>query len=308
MNESKTKEISTELKKKVIISMDRIKTKTETVVRSAKRGHPKLVFNRSSKRTKRRRIAQLSKIDESASMALRCKMLSTEMCKANIDEVLSLFIETNMSKHQYILIRTFATSYKLLSMAKASSYPDKISVSESQAEVDLQSLVDHTASRIIRLQNDVLDSIGCDLDDNLVLIGKWGFDGSTGHSEYKQKFMNNDMNDTSLFVTSYVPLQLKMVGNDPKHQKIIWKNPRPSSTRYCRPIRFQFQKETSQLAVNEEKYFKDKIELLKPTICTISNNKIIVEHSLQLTMVDGKICNALSEISSSTYVKRNQQR
>lgn len=77
------------------------------------------------------------------------------MCtKAVVDEVLALLTEAKMSKHQYVLIQSFIKSkllfnflpsYKLLLKTKASSYPDKISVSESQAEVELQSLLDHTA-------------------------------------------------------------------------------------------------------------------------------------------------------------------
>lgn len=140
-----------------------------------------------------------------------------------------------------------------------------------------------------------METVNDDSIENLVLIGKWGLDGSTGYSEYKQKFSNNDLDDKSLFVTSYVPLQLiSKSGN-----KIIWKNPRPSSTRYCWPIRFQFQKETSQLSINEERYFKEKINPLKRSVIFIHNRNINVEHSLQLTMVNGKVCNALTESSSA---------
>lgn len=159
----------------------------------------------------------------------------------------------------------------------------------------MQSLLDNTASSILELQANVVETVTDDSVENLVLIGKWGFDGSTGHSEYKQKFSNNDLEDKSLFVTSYVPLQLISKTD----HKIIWKNRRPSSTRYCRPVRFQFKKETTKLAIEEEKYFKEKINLLKPTELFIHNRKIYVEHSLQLTMVDGKVCNALSESSSA---------
>lgn len=140
-----------------------------------------------------------------------------------------------------------------------------------------------------------METVNDDSIENLVLIGKWGLDGSTGYSEYKQKFSNNDLDDKSLFVTSYVPLQLiSKSGN-----KIIWKNPRPSSTRYCWPIRFQFQKETSQLSINEERYFKEKINPLKRSVIFIHNRNINVENSLQPTMVNGKVCNALTESSSA---------
>lgn len=133
-------------------------------------GRPKGDFVDSSKRTKRRRIAEQSKGDRSTASALRSFSIPTKhMCtKAVVNEVLALLIEAKMSKHQYVLIQSFIyskllynflPSYKLLLKAKASSihpYPGKISVSESQAEVELQSLLHHTALRVVRLQHDVL--------------------------------------------------------------------------------------------------------------------------------------------------------
>jgi hypothetical protein len=37
----------------------------------------------------------------------------------------------------------------------------------------------------------------------LSLITKWWFDGSSGHSEYKRKFINSSINDASIFLTSF---------------------------------------------------------------------------------------------------------
>lgn len=159
--------------------------------------------------------------------------------------------------------------------------------------------MDHTATRILKLQSDVTDKLDKS-SSYLTLIGKWGFDGSSGHSQYKQKFENNYLEDSCLFMTSYVPLELIVKSDNDNEQKIIWKNPRPSSTRYCRPIRIQFQKESENLIKNEELYFKNKIQQLTPTeFNTATNQKIYIEHVIQLTMVDGKVCNALSETSSS---------
>jgi hypothetical protein len=56
-----------------------------------------------------------------------------------------------------------------------------------------------------------------------------------------------DVNDSDVFVTSVVPLQLystKTSGDD----IILWQNPRPSSVRYCRLIWLQFEKETAEFA------------------------------------------------------------
>jgi len=53
-------------------------------------------------------------------------------------------------------------------------------------------------------------------------MGKWGLDGSTGQSKYKQKALNNNF-DSTLLVTSYVPLQLITNSSDPKGQEMILK-------------------------------------------------------------------------------------
>lgn len=45
------------------------------------------------------------------------------------------------------------------------------------------------------------------------LICKWGCDGSSGQSEYKQKFNEENNSDANIFLTSFVPLQLKCAGN-----------------------------------------------------------------------------------------------
>lgn len=181
--------------------------------------------------------------------------------------------------------------------AKKQCYPSGECITESSAEIELQSLLDHTTSRILESQKEILSNI--DMSKDFVLIEKWGFDGSTGHSEYKQTFSDSNIEDGSLFVTSYCPLQLICKSNTSDPDQIVWKNPRPSSTRFCRPIRFQFVKESKELSVQEEAYFKDKINNLQPSSFTFNNCELKVTHCLQLTMVDGKVCGALSGTSCS---------
>ncbi|XP_044572242.1 uncharacterized protein LOC123257406 [Drosophila ananassae] len=278
--------------------------------KSSDRGRPKLSLAVCSERTKRRRIAEISEVNQSAADDIRsvCRQPNPSIFPAKECEVVALITEANLTKQQYEHIKSFVNSkieanffpcYNNILKEKQESYPELISVTESDIEVSLQSLLDHTASRILKLQSDVTDKLD-ESHNYLTLKGKWGFDGSSGHSEYKQKFENNNLEDSCLFVTSYVPLQLFVKSDNDKEQKIIWKNPRPSSTRYCRPIRIQFQKESVNLIKNEEEYFKNKIQQLTPTeFKTATNRKFCVDHILQLTMVDGKVCNALSETSSS---------
>lgn len=82
---------------------------------------------------------------------------------------------------------------------------------------------------------------------------------------------------------------------------VLWKNPRPSSTRYCRPIRLQYLKETTAVSLQEEPYFKDKISYLQPTVSKQKDREYHITHRLQLTVVDGKVCNALSIIDDKYF-------
>lgn len=73
----------------------------------------------SSKRTKRRRIAQLEEHDESAASSLRSSDFQPNLksSEANIEKVVSLLMDTGLTRHQYLLIREFVNcevSYNLL--------------------------------------------------------------------------------------------------------------------------------------------------------------------------------------------------
>lgn len=77
-------------------------------VSNSNRGRPKIDFADSSKKTKRRRVAEVAKYDESAAAVLRSSDFQSNslFSEANTDEILSLLMETNLTKHQY-----FANSY-----------------------------------------------------------------------------------------------------------------------------------------------------------------------------------------------------
>jgi hypothetical protein len=141
--------------------------------------------------------------------------------------------------------------YHVTKAAKEERYPpkDKTVIHESLAEVDLQALMDRTASRIAKAQKNVIGIVLDDISKEFFLISKWGCDGSTGHGKYKQR-SSEDVSESDIFDTSVVPLQLystKTSGD----RIILWQNHRPSSVRYCRPIRMQFKKETAEFAKEE---------------------------------------------------------
>jgi hypothetical protein len=225
------------------------------------------------------------------------------------DEALSLFIEAHLTKSQQTKIRSEAKiknckiylSYRVIKAAKEERYPlkDKILIQESLVEVDLQALLDKTASRIIMAQKNVIDIFLDDTSKEFVLISKWGCDGSTGQGEYKQQSLEG-VSDSDIFITSVVPLQLystKISGVE----IILWQNPKPSSVRYCRPIRKQFKKETAELAKEEISIVEESIKKLETTVITLEeqNSVISASHKMVLTMIDGKICNAVTSTTSA---------
>jgi hypothetical protein len=163
-------------------------------------------------------------------------------------------------------------------------------------EVQLQALLDLTVRRIALSQEDVFAAVSHNNLQELVLVSKWGCDGSTGHSEYKQNSREN-LRDSDMFISSFVPLQL--YSSSAPNKVILWQNPRPSSVRYCRPIRLQFKKETTEISKHEIDYIEKQISDLKKTQVRVANKTFFVTHQMALTMLDGKICNAITDTTSA---------
>ena len=160
--------------------------------------------------------------------------------------------------------------YNKVREAKNKYYPNNISVTEDSAKVPLQSLLDHTALRIIQEQKEkiteTIEKLEGDEQLNCELMCKWGFDGSSGQSEYKQKSTTCTLDDSSIFCTTLVPLQLQF------KDSILWQNPVPSSSRFFRPIHLQFKKETSELSQEENASIQDEIKKWQPTKITLDIN------------------------------------
>ena len=222
---------------------------------------------------------------------------------------LSFMIETKLTKQQYLLIRELAKQhnssiyppYSKIGEAKERSYPQDISVSETCAEVKLQSLLDHTSRRIMEMQSEGIDQLDIELLQKFTLILKWGFDGSSGQKQYKQKFSDPDIVDTNVILTSLVPLQVTIFDDHDELRKeiVVWKNPRPSSPRFCRPIRLQFKREDKISTLEEKRYIDDQIKKLLPFQINLGGKEISVHYQLLFTIIDGKVCNTVTETASA---------
>ena len=296
-------------------------------------GRPSVVFSKCSERSKRRKVDSLrststAELVYAAQMNLRAEgnvdaaavvkdsifttptrarkirmayqRSNNEVVRLSGDEALSVLVEAQLTKHQYKIIqeqdkKRFPPYGKVLE-AKKRCYPkpEFITVTGRSAEVKLQAILDHTVDCIRNMQNDVILSLTTEQLNSLLLISKWGCDGSSGHSQYKQVFENDGDSDSSIFVTSFVPLQL--ISDEPNSSKkiIVWQNPRPASPRFCRPVRLQFIQETSDIITQEKLYIETQINELRPSCININNTEISIKHHLKFTMIHGKICNAAS--------------
>jgi hypothetical protein len=241
---------------------------------------------------------------EQLNLAVNNENKSTkEECIA-IDEALSMLTNADLTKYQYEVIRetlkrsgfNILPTYKKVLEAKKECYPSGIKVTESKAEIDLQNLLDHTVKRIFQSFDEKTVS---QIDkDQLVLISKWGCDGTSGQSEFKQKFSENTSNvsDTFMYLVSTVPIQLVSSNNSTKQ---LWINSRPSSPRLCRPIQFEFAKEIPELIRKTVEYINYKISTLYQSTVIVFGRTFQVKHNLVCTMIDGKTAQCLTDTKSS---------
>lgn len=132
-------------------------------------------------------------------------------------------------------------------------------------------------------------------EKNLILIYKWGLDGASGQAQYKQIFNYHlKGRDSSILMISLVPLQIQTASSI-----VLWTNSEASNTKYCRPIKFEFTKETKETVKEQYKFVQDQIDKLHPASITFNGTDFSVKHELHMTMLDGKTLNYVTDTSSS---------
>ena len=146
-------------------------------------------------------------------------------------------------------------------------------------------MLDHTTSRILKNLGKLTENT------KFVLTCKWGCDGASGQPRYKQLQTDFSRNEDRVFVSSLVPLRL----HDKLTCKDLWVNPWPSSPWYCRPMKFEFVKETDEIVNQEISQVNNEIHNLKP----FKINNVQIEYVMALTMVDNKICNVITNTISA---------
>lgn len=211
-----------------------------------------------------------------------------------------MVVDGQFSRYKYNIIRSKAPqvfpSYKVIQQTKKTCYPSNIITSQTSVSVGLQDLLDHT---ILRLLHSIDEDLITNLEDQeLSLITKWGFDGTTGHTQYKQAFLDYSVSDSHALITALVPLRLCF------KDKIIWQNPKPSSTRYCRPLKIKYIKENNDVVIRQKKNIDKQLRKIKLSNISVGHKNFIVKHELHLTMIDVKSCNAITNnnYSQACYI------
>lgn len=299
-----------------------------------RQGRPNKLFAESSERTKRRKTEEiratvdddiivhaaqvclqtggkrdaskvLKEITNSPTRATKykkcCNKESESIAPLSPFEALQMFVEADLTRRQYEIIR--ATNprhypcYDLLLKAKQECYPPEsaLRVSATCAEMELQSLLDHTITRLSIYLEDVLITLSESERQSLRIICKWGCDGSQ-QARFKQTFSDDADSDANIFLSSFVPLQI-VCGEE--NSKVLWQNPTPSSSRFCRPIRFRFVKESTDVTKEEIRNIRNSAKSLNPTKVNLNGQEYVFGHILKMTMVDGKVCNAATNTKST---------
>lgn len=175
--------------------------------------------------------------------------------------------------------------------------PSSIEINEIRAKVNLQALLDLTCQRILKMQEDVLKEISNISTDDLTFIISWGFDGSTGQSNYKQQYTTSNhgpKSDSALFATTMIPLQ--MLQKSTRH--VLWQNPIPQSVRFCRPIELEFVKESKDVVKKKHQDMLSEISNLVPYTTSVGESVFNIQYDLLLTIIDGKVLNIITDTAS----------
>lgn len=184
-----------------------------------KSGRKKKVFSQSSVRSKNRKISELIENYSFEELQYAADKLR-KRCNNNLDSTkadvkcisieksLALYMDLDLSERKYNVLREAINelhpnclpSLYALRNEKLKFLPP-IATTEISAEVDLKCIMCKTAESVIKICNTEQKCT------KLSLICKWGMDGSSGHSRYKQKFENENSSDEFIFFIAFVPLR-----------------------------------------------------------------------------------------------------
>jgi len=101
------------------------------------------------------------------------------------------------------------------------------------------------------------------------------------------------MSDESIFATTIIPLRLVTSTG-----YILWNNRASQSSRFCRPIKLEFIKESIDVILRQKQLIENQIKELDIFKVLVEDCTIRVHFSLLLTLIDGKVLNAITNTKS----------
>lgn len=229
------------------------------------------------------------------------------------EEAIALMLELGLSRNKYLILRKaligkglkVLPSYDAIKEKKQSILPSPIEVTDRKASIELSSLLENTASRLVCdfSAEQLKKANNCDV----VLMCKWGCDGLSALSEYKQASESQNTTEyKSVFMSSLVPLRIRAysVGasssrNCQKTFEDIWINSSPGSKSFCRPISFEYTKESTTTTNDLVRYLETEIKKLTPISFEMEGYNFNISFQLSLTMIDGKVSNAITGTNST---------
>lgn len=208
------------------------------------------------------------------------------------DKTLALIMELGFTPEQYINLREVTQElghqiyppYRKLKDSRNRCYPPNAKLSEREASVTLQDLLQHTFERILKVNDEVVTQL-CDQKSlkelECTLKGNWECGVST-----RLRFAGQG--GENVVSTSFTPLELKSA------MDILWSNPDPKFYRYCRPLCVQFGKDIETLLKTEKNKFETQLKNLEPLVGeTSKGHKIKAYTELHYEAINSEILTEL---------------
>lgn len=263
-------------------------------------------FSFRKKRSRATEYRKLEAIREAIPQELLIKALTKESVNEikgskklkTLEESVAAYMDLRASVRRYEVCRDsfgHVRSYYEIKNGMKESYPKNIIVDDDKATVRIEDMMIHTLNRIVKFLRPSKKMM-LKTSKNLEFVVKIGFDSTSGLSNHKTRTTapststpRGNFGDSSAFVAAMSPLIIR------GDKGIIWKNPLPSSNRFCRPFEIILQKE-------EDDFSKRKYDDYKAQIDQLGELEVdgrLFQPLVVCSMLDGKSANAVTGQKSS---------
>ena len=235
-----------------------------------------------------------------AAILSRNELSSRPVSKKTPEEALFFLLTNNLTKEQYCNMKQACKesgadiwpAYTYVQGAKPGLEPEEVNVTENEAVVPLQDLLNHTVKRIFvsnlslsQQMENLAEENGGSLE--ATLIYKIGFDSSGSHTISQQTNSDGEHRQIKSLMTSQMA-PLKLVTVVEGEEICLLDYPGQNSPHSCRPLRLAFEKETNETTEKEFQGLRKEMEEIKDYLIN-ENPKVSVSFSGLFTMIDGKV-------------------